>query len=261
MPTPYIPILSYHRVVAGLNSPFCTSPDEFRRQMQWFKDNDYRGVTIAEAVAQRAGRSWLNFKAFTLTFDHGYADNYRNAFPILKEFHVPAHFFVIPDLIDSKQMAPLPGGVNTDPERDRLMSWDEVATLKEAREATMEIGTMPASGQDLLPLAPAAALEEITRARDSIRGFVGFNPDYFALPAGPPPEALKAALKDAGFKGAVYTPEGKTGGFDRYSLRRIRIQSGLSDKAWKFKISEAADTLRENPTLFGIKKTLGQAFD
>ena len=65
----------------------------------------------------------------------------------------------------------------------------------------------------------------------------------------------------AGFKGAVYTPEGKTGGFDRYSLRRIRIQAGLSDKAWKFKISEAADTLRENPTLFGIKKALGQAFD
>lgn len=261
MPTPYIPILSYTRIVDGLSSPLAVTPAEFRSQMEWLKQNDFRGVTLAEAVAQRAGRSWLNFKAFCLTFDCGYADIYRQALPILKELHIPVHIFLVTDLVDTKQLLGAPGGINTDPERDRLLNWDEAAAFKEAREATLEIGAMPASGGDLLSQSSQQVEDEVNRARDSIRGFLGSNPDYFCYPAGPPSEMIKARVKDAGFKGAVYTPAGKTGGMDRYSLRRIRITPGLTDKAWRFKLSEQADALRENPTKFGMMKALGRAFD
>jgi peptidoglycan/xylan/chitin deacetylase (PgdA/CDA1 family) len=193
-----------------------------------------------------------------VTFDHGYADNFRNAFPILKELRIPAHFFLVTDLIGTRKLLSLPGGLNTNPDRDRLMSWDEVAELM---EAGIEVGAMTATHVDLTSVEDSVAEEEITRSRDSIRGFVGRDPDYFCYPFGKTDQKRKEQVKNAGFKGAVYTPAGRTGGMDRFSLRRVAVQGGLSHKAFQFKVSEKADTLRENPRMFGLMKALGRAFE
>lgn len=263
----YIPILSYHRVVDGVDAPIAVTPAEFARQMAWLKDAGYVGVPLADAVAARAGRlsgqaggrggAWKSYKAFTLTFDHGYADNFRNVFPILRESRTPAHFFLVTAPIDSGELLALPGNPNTDPKRDRLMNWDEAMQLK---EAGMGIGSMSARHVDLTTLEAAAAREEIEGARDAIRGFLGDDPDYFSYPFAKLNPALKEIVKDAGFRGGVYTPAGRTGGMDRYSLRRIEITPGLSEKAFAFKVSEQADALRENPTKYALMKALGKAY-
>jgi len=193
-----------------------------------------------------------------VTFDHGYADNVKNALPVLREHHVPAYVFLVTDLVDTKKLLELPEGINTDPARDRLMTWNQVMDL---REAGMEFGAMGGSHADLTALDAAAAKDEIERSHETIRSYVGVAPDYFSYPFGRFTPPLKEAVKNAGFKGAVHTPAEKTGGMDRYSLRRIAMHGGLSDKALAFKISEKADTLRENPTMFGIMKKLGKAFE
>jgi peptidoglycan/xylan/chitin deacetylase (PgdA/CDA1 family) len=264
----YIPILSYHRVVEGVKSPLAVPPAEFLHQMKWLRDNGFRGVTLADALAGRAGRlsgqaggaggAGRGMKAFTVTFDHGYADNFRNALPVLKEYRIPAHIFLVTDLIDTKQLLPTPDAVNTNPQRDRLMTWDEVQQMK---EAGMDIGSMGGSHTDLTAMTPEAVRADLDRSRDSIRGFIGSDADYFCYPFGRTNARIKEIVKQAGFRGAVYTPAGKTGGMDRYSLRRVAIPGGTSDKAFQFKLSEQADTLRENPTLFGIMKALGKAHD
>ena len=264
----YIPILAYHRVVDGVDSPLAVTPAEFSRQVAWLLDQGYTGVPLADAVAARAGRlsgqaggrggAGKNFKAFTLTFDHGYADNFRHAFPILKERRIPAHFFLVTEPIDSGALLALPGNPNTDPKRDRLMNWDEAMQLK---EAGMGIGAMSARHVDLTTLDPAAARDEVEQSRDAIRGFLGDDPDYFSWPFGKFTPPLKEMVKDAGFRGAVHTPSAKTGGMDRFSLRRIAIRPGFSDKVFAYKVSEAADLLRENPAKFAMMKALGKAFD
>ena len=263
----YIPILSYHRIVEGVDSPLAVSPEEFAAQVRRLKSEGYVGVSMADAVAARAGRlsgqaggrggAWKNFKAVALTFDHGYADNFRNAFPILRENGMPAHFFLVTEFLDTSNLLPLPGNPNSDPKRDRLMTWDEAMQLK---EAGMGIGAMSAHHVDLTTLDREAAKSEIEQSRDAVRGFLGDDPDYFSYPFGKLNPSLKELVKDAGFRGAVYTPEGKTGGIDRYSLRRIAITPGLSDKAFAFKISEQADTLRENPAMYALMKAMGKAW-
>jgi len=264
----YIPILAYHRIVDGVDSSLAVTPEQFAHQMKWLMTEGYVGVPLADAVAARAGRlsgqaggrggAWKNYKAVTVTFDQGYADNFRNALPILKEHRIPAHFFLVTDFLDTANLLPLPGNPNSDPKRDRMMTWDEAMQLK---EAGMGIGTMGARHVDLTTLDAAAATEEIQQSRDAVRGFLGDDPDYFSYPFGKFSPALKESVKDAGFRGAVYTPTGKTGGIDRYSLRRIGIQPGLSDKAFAFKVSEQADLLRENPAKFALMKAMGKAFD
>jgi peptidoglycan/xylan/chitin deacetylase (PgdA/CDA1 family) len=264
----YIPILTYHRVVDGVASPLAVTPAEFTHQMKWLRDSGFRGVTLADAIAARAGRlsgqaggaggAAKGMKAFTVTFDHGYVDNFRNALPVLKEHRIPAHFFLVTDLIDTKQLLELPERINTEPDRDRLMSWDEVTTLK---DAGMEIGSMGAAHLDLTAVSRDLARADLDKSRDSIRGFLGSDADYFSYPFSRLDAKAREIVKEAGFRGAVYTPTGKTGGMDRHSLRRVMIQGGLSDKAFQFKLTEQADSLRENPKLFGIMKALGKAFD
>lgn len=264
----YIPILSYHRVVDGISDPRCVTPAEFRRQMDWLKKEGYTGVPLADAVAARAGRlsgqaggrggAWKGYKAVCLTFDHGYADHFASVLPVLRELHWPAHFFLVTDFLDTRNLLALPGGLNSDPSRDRLMTWDEAMQLK---EAGMGIGGMTGGLVDLTAVPADQASEEIAKCRDAIRGFLGDDPDYFCYPFGKLNPAVRDLVKNAGFRGAVYTPEGKTGGMDRYSLRRVAVRGGQSDRALAFKVSENADLWRENPTMFGMMKALGKAFE
>src|SRR5262249_401657 len=153
---------------------FCVPPAEFAKQMKWLRDNGFRGVSLADAIAARAGRlsgqaggaggAAKGMKTFALTVDHGYVDNFRNALPVLKGHHVPAHFFLVTDLIDTKQVLNFPDGLNTDPARDRLVTWDEAMQMK---EAGMDLGAMGAAHIDLVASAPDKMREDLNRARDT----------------------------------------------------------------------------------------------
>lgn len=87
-------ILMYHSVVegdgAGCND-WMTTTDHLRADLQWLKDHGYTTLLPSEL----AGGGPLPEKAVLITFDDGYADNYRLAFPILQEFQAKAVISVI----------------------------------------------------------------------------------------------------------------------------------------------------------------------
>jgi peptidoglycan/xylan/chitin deacetylase (PgdA/CDA1 family) len=101
-------ILAYHRVMP-LPDPqtfdfdlelISTSPQRFREQMQLLK-KQFRPTRLTDVVvALDAGES-LPPDTVVVTFDDGYDDNYRVAYPILRELGVPATFFVSTGHIDS----------------------------------------------------------------------------------------------------------------------------------------------------------------
>lgn len=101
-------VLAYHRVLT-VPDPHAfdfdldlvsTSTDRFREQMLLLKRRFQPMRLEAVATAMEAGRR-LPTNAVVVTFDDGYDDNYRNAYPILREFGVPATFFVSTHHIDS----------------------------------------------------------------------------------------------------------------------------------------------------------------
>jgi len=59
----------------------------------------YKIISLSEAADGLRSKS-LPARAACITFDDGYVDNYRNAFPILKKHNVPATIFVATDYID-----------------------------------------------------------------------------------------------------------------------------------------------------------------
>ena len=66
-------------------------------------------------------------KPVIITFDDGYADNYENAYPILKKYGFKATIFLIYDF------------TNTYP---NYLTWDQIAEMKESGLIRFESHTM-----------------------------------------------------------------------------------------------------------------------
>lgn len=103
-------ILLYHRVTRLGTDPqlLAVSPEHFAEHLELLK-NIARPMALGEMVARARHGEDLN-GAVAITFDDGYADNLREARPILKAADVPATVFVAAGGIDS----------------DREFFWDEL---------------------------------------------------------------------------------------------------------------------------------------
>lgn len=101
-------VLAYHRVLESADPPgfdfdvelISASAEAFRRQMAYLRKH-FSPMTFDEVLERiEHGRS-LPRNAVLVTFDDGYEDNYRVAYPILRELGMSAMFFVSTGHIDS----------------------------------------------------------------------------------------------------------------------------------------------------------------
>ncbi len=97
-------ILIYHRV---LDEPDFMRPGEVDRkifiwQMALVKKN-FNVLSLADALEKMRSNT-LPPRAVCITFDDGYADNYLNALPILKQNELPATFFIASGFLNGGRM-------------------------------------------------------------------------------------------------------------------------------------------------------------
>jgi len=91
-------VLNYHRVLDPRDCRYdraviSASPDQFHEQISYFKSR-FRVIGLPELVGQvESGKPAVGFRTM-ITFDDGYVDNYRNAFPVLRAAGLPAVFFL-----------------------------------------------------------------------------------------------------------------------------------------------------------------------
>lgn len=101
-------ILAYHRVLTVPDPNrfefdldlVSTSAEGFRNQMLLLKQH-FQPIGLFEFTAMLDAGKRVPPNAVAVTFDDGYDDNYRIAYPILRELDIPATFFVSTGHIDS----------------------------------------------------------------------------------------------------------------------------------------------------------------
>lgn len=100
-----VPILLYHRVGTS-NVPGSfeqTSTSEFEAEMRYLAKN-YEVLELPRIIQCLQTGEALPKKSIVITFDDGYKDNYLNAYPLLKKYHLPATIFLTTGYIDSPEL-------------------------------------------------------------------------------------------------------------------------------------------------------------
>jgi peptidoglycan/xylan/chitin deacetylase (PgdA/CDA1 family) len=105
-PRKELAVLRYHAVCprgCSYASPgISVTPGAFTQQIRYLSKH-YPILPLDEAVARLSLGESLPANAIAITFDDGYQDNYA-AFKILKEYGVPATFFLTTNCIDDKEL-------------------------------------------------------------------------------------------------------------------------------------------------------------
>jgi len=66
-------------------------PEEFEKQLKWLKDNNWTSFTLSELVSLKE----IPQKSVVITFDDGYEDNFKNAYPLLKKYGFKATIYIV----------------------------------------------------------------------------------------------------------------------------------------------------------------------
>jgi peptidoglycan/xylan/chitin deacetylase (PgdA/CDA1 family) len=155
---PGLIVLTYHRIAEPGADLFydpviSATPESFRAQIDWLRRR-LRVLSLLELLAmQETGSPWRE-PAALVTFDDGYRDNFEVAVPILREFQVPATFFLPTAFLEAP----------------RLPWWDEVAyAIKQARARRLTLERSPDRSQppislDLEAIPRSTAIQTIIRA-------------------------------------------------------------------------------------------------
>lgn len=98
-------IVTYHRILprkfdqlSAVEPGMFVHDDTFRQHISVLSD-EYELVKLSDWIQAKNEGSPLPKLACAITFDDGWADNFHYAFPILREFEVPATIFLVSDMV------------------------------------------------------------------------------------------------------------------------------------------------------------------
>ena len=101
-------ILMFHRVCPKNsyqrirnNSGLEVTPEYLEKTILFLLKNNYKIIPIGQ-VQQILNGDYIRKKFIVFTFDDGYVDNYRFAYPIFKKYGIPFTVYVATDLPDNK---------------------------------------------------------------------------------------------------------------------------------------------------------------
>jgi len=162
-------------------------------------------------------------KSIVITFDDGYADNYANAFPILKELDMKATIFVISNFTDND------GYYMTSQQ------------LKEMSDYGIDIQSHTASHLHLNELSYEEQLNELKTSKEKLESITGKPVISVAYPFGDYNDNSVKASKDAGYSLSFTTNRGLSDREDNsLALDRIYVSSTYNIDQFKEVLSTTA---------------------
>lgn len=236
-------ILMYHLIDTPRSDQerrFCTTPDDFARQMALLDESGYTALSMAHLCDCMQGKAAMPNKAVHITFDDGFSCVLDHAAPILQRHNFPATMFALSDRLGSSNDWMTGRGF---PERAILSA----NGLHDLEDAGFAIGSHTRTHARLPDISPESASNEISNSKSRLEDALGKPVDYFAYPFGSFSEPVRDLVVDAGYRAACSTRSGfNRPGEDPYLLRRIDVFG--TDRLWQFRqklnfgINEASRT-------------------
>jgi peptidoglycan/xylan/chitin deacetylase (PgdA/CDA1 family) len=194
--------LCYHSVCSEQRaSP--VSPELFDEHLGWLKANC--DVVPFSQLPGKVGCGGSR-PTVAITFDDGYGDNRKYAFPLLTKWQLPATFFVTAGLVnrDPFVLARFGSFYGLGPDDIDPMEWQD---LSEMVAEGMEVGAHTYSHANLARSHPQDLERELILAKTMIEQRIGLPITSMAYPFGLPRihfnDRVVAAVRDAGYQTAA----------------------------------------------------------
>ncbi|HEX2085003.1 MAG TPA: polysaccharide deacetylase family protein [Solirubrobacteraceae bacterium] len=210
-----VPILLYHHVAdppaSAERRALYVGPRLFARQVAALERAGYTAVTLG-----RVWRHWeegrrLPRRPVVLSFDDGFADQFRNAARTLRARRWPGVLNLWVEHLGQ------PGALTT-------------AQVRRMLRDGWELAAHSMTHADLTTVAPERLEQEVAGSRAALRrAFPGEPVDFFCYPYGRLDAAVEAAVQAAGYLGATTTRRGAASPADgAYRLDRIVVTGNFS---------------------------------
>ncbi len=217
-------VLFWHRIADDRATPWTVSNATFARQIRWLARR-FQFVSLAET--QRRIRQGCNRRpCVSLTFDDGYADNCRQAVPLLVRQRIPCTYFVtLQNVLEAQPFShDLAAGHRFAP--------NSVEQLRAMAAAGVEIGAHTYTHADLGAAGDPGRLHyEVVAAKEDLEKLLGRQVRYFAFPYGQRANLAPAAFelaRRAGYAGACSAYGGYNfPGDDPFHLQRIAVDDAM----------------------------------
>ena len=253
-----IPILMYHSIREGTEGRHAyfetsTSPRVFAQHMKFLREGGYRVLSLDKALltltvgghrteeldkARQGATGSINPKFVVITFDDGYADFYRKAFPILSQYGFTATVFVITGLLEAQRMS---------------FKGTECLNLGEIRELHSQgfsIGSHTVTHPNLSLLNQEEVENELSGSMKSLEDALGAPVNLFAYPFAFPETnrrfvgRLAGLLSQCGYESGVTTMLGTAHrGNNRFFLPRLPANTWDDPALFQAKLEGGYDWL------------------
>ena len=208
----YPRILMYHMVRDKISrnryNSLRVDPEVFEQQIKYLYKKGWSSYTMSEIIAHR---EQLPEKSVVITFDDGYEDNFKNAFPILKKYNFKATIYLINHRHDC--------GLKYEPK----LTDDQVFEL--IQSGLIEIGAHTLNHVNLAETGEKESEDEICLSGKLIEEEFQTVCTSFAYPFGRYKTSDKKVVEKCGYTHAVTTQKGiaDLNHCDLYEIPRVTV--------------------------------------
>ncbi|MGQ9756172.1 MAG: polysaccharide deacetylase family protein [Desulfotomaculales bacterium] len=202
-------VLMFHNISPTTKGRGTITPAAFAADIRQLVRDGFQPVTAAQLAAFLRGKGEVPPNAVAVTFDDGYAGTYTYAFPVLREYRVPATVFLIagyvgrsPDFLTWSQVREMEasglfafGGHTFDAHYRARTGPRTSAPASVARIWNPQTGRRETAVE-----YRARMLADSLRAQGMFRRELGHTTPYFAYPYGAYNPEFDGVLRDAGYR-------------------------------------------------------------
>lgn len=234
--------LNYHRVRNGTISikiikflsannelkKYSVLTEDFEQQLKWMKSHGATFVSEKEFLSDYNKKKFRKGCVF-ITFDDADITTFKNAFPILEKYKVPATVFVIAGQVGNKDFNNI-----------ELADWEHLKSMDKSELITFQSHTYNMHemvlDKPIFNKVPASQFKkDLIKSKKVLKNKLGDEVNTFAYPYGNATDKVVSTVESAGFKNAyILSPKPVTPYNGPYRINRIMVDDESFEhvKSW-----------------------------
>lgn len=218
----HIPIFTYHDIVLSdsdiKDDCMQTTLKNFKKQINGLLKLGYTPISYQDLIDYKNGKKALSKRSCIITFDDGYTNVYKLAYPEIRNWNIPVTIFVIDNCV---------GGQG-------YFSWSEAKEMNDS--GLVSIFSHGLQHIDYSQVAPDVIAEEINTAYLNIKANMSTTeiPSVFAYPFGNYSENSINKLSEFGYVQNLM--DGKINNSNTLNLNYLHRMYPLNDSIFKISL-------------------------